>query len=241
MHTHKTILITGATSAIGGALAEVYARPGTTLYLHGRSEARLLEVAATCSARGAKVYTRLLDMRNFAELRGWLEGLGPLDLVVVNAGMNTHIGPAGEPEPWAEVEALLDVNLKAAMAIVQSVLPAMRARGSGQIALVSSLAAYFGLPVTPSYCATKAGAGRDQGQRDHAGLCEVTDVRRHARAEAIFMHTRTGSEGNPARLGARQSPYQLSLSIELGDLVVGGIARGCLNPHRALAGVWRTW
>ena len=157
MHTHKTILITGATSAIGGALAEVYARPGTTLYLHGRSEARLLEVAATCSARGAKVYTRLLDMRNFAELRGWLEGLGPLDLVVVNAGMNTHIGPAGEPEPWAEVEALLDVNLKAAMAIVQSVLPAMRARGSGQIALVSSLAAYFCLPVTPSYYATKAG------------------------------------------------------------------------------------
>jgi short-subunit dehydrogenase len=55
------------------------------------------------------------------------------------------------------VDALLDVNLKAAMAIVHAVLPAMRARGSGRIALVSSLAAYFGLPVTPSYCASKAG------------------------------------------------------------------------------------
>jgi short-subunit dehydrogenase len=71
--------------------------------------------------------------------------------------MNTHIGPAGEPESWDAVEALLDVNLKAAMAIVQAVAPAMRARGCGQIALVSSLAAYFGLPVTPAYCASKAG------------------------------------------------------------------------------------
>ena len=43
------------------------------------------------------------------------------------------------------------------MAIVHAVLPAMRQRGSGQIALISSLAGYFGLPVTPSYCASKAG------------------------------------------------------------------------------------
>jgi short-subunit dehydrogenase len=151
------VLITGATSAIGFALAEVYAKPGVRLHLHGRNESRLSKVAAACTAKGAEVRTQLLDLRDFSTLQDWLESLGPLDLVIVNAGMNTHVGPAGEPEPWAEVEALLDVNLKAAMAIVQAVLPAMRARGSGQIALVSSLAAYFGLPVTPSYCATKAG------------------------------------------------------------------------------------
>ena len=52
---------------------------------------------------------------------------------------------------------MLDVNLKAAMHIVQAVLPGMRAQGHGQIALLSSLAGYFGLPVTPTYCATKAG------------------------------------------------------------------------------------
>jgi NAD(P)-dependent dehydrogenase (short-subunit alcohol dehydrogenase family) len=54
------------------------------------------------------------------------------------------------------VEALLDINLKAGMAMVHAALPAMRQRGRGQIALVSSLAGYFGLPVTPSYCASKA-------------------------------------------------------------------------------------
>jgi short-subunit dehydrogenase len=153
----ETILITGATSAIGGALARKYAEPGGTLYLHGRDTGRLKEVATACQARGAKVVTTLLDVRDFRALRAWLEALEPLDLVIISAGMNTHIGPNGEPEPWGEVEALLDVNLKAAMVIVQAVLPAMRARGRGQIALVSSLAAYFGLPVTPSYCATKAG------------------------------------------------------------------------------------
>ncbi len=151
------VLITGATGAIGFALAEVYARPSVTLHLHGRNETRLSEVAAACTAKGAEVRTQLLDLRDFSALQDWLGSLGPLDLVIINAGMNTHIGPNGEPEPWDEVEELLDVNLKAAMVAVQAVLPAMRARGSGQIALVSSLAGYFGLPVTPTYCATKAG------------------------------------------------------------------------------------
>jgi short-subunit dehydrogenase len=151
------VLITGATSAIGTALAEVYAKPGVTLHLHGRNETRLSKVAAACSAKGAEVRTQRLDLRDFSALQVWLESLGPLDLVIVNAGTNTHIGPNGEAEPWDEVEALLDVNLKAAMVIVQALLPAMRARGRGQIALVSSLAGYFGLPVTPTYSATKAG------------------------------------------------------------------------------------
>jgi short-subunit dehydrogenase len=151
------VLITGATSAIGFALAEVYAKPGVTLHLHGRNETRLSEVAAACTAKGAEVRTQLLDLRDFSALKGWVEALGPLDLVIVNAGVNTHIGPSGEPEPWDEVEAVLDVNLKAAMAMVHAVLPSMRMRGRGQIALVSSLAAYFGLPVTPTYCASKAG------------------------------------------------------------------------------------
>lgn len=151
------VLITGATSAIGSALAQEYAAPGVTLHMHGRSADRLQEVAAACQAQGAQVVTTLLDVRDFTALRVWLEELGPLDLLIINAGMNTHIGPNGEPEPWDEVDALLDVNLKAAMVAVQAVLPAMRARGSGQIALISSLAGYFGLPVTPTYSATKAG------------------------------------------------------------------------------------
>ena len=102
-------------------------------------------------------------------LRQWLESLGPLDLVIINAGMNIHIGGDGECEPWDQVDALLDVNLKAAMLTAQAVLPAMQAQGSGQIALVSSLAAYFGLPVTPAYCASKA-ALKAYGEALRGGL-----------------------------------------------------------------------
>lgn len=153
----RAVLITGATSAIGSALARAYAAPGVVLNLHGRKRAVLDAVAQECRARGAEVQTFVLDLRESEALETWLRGLGALDLVIVNAGMNTHVGEHGEPEAWDEVEALVEVNLKAAMRIVHAVLPAMRARGTGQIALMSSLAAYFGLPVTPTYCATKAG------------------------------------------------------------------------------------
>lgn len=153
----RSVLITGATSAIGSALAMEYAQPGVTLYLQGRNVPKLEEVATACRLQGAQVLTQELDVRDFAALESWLGSLGVLDLVIINAGVNTNIGPAGEPEPWREVEALLDVNLKAAMLIAQSVLPAMRRRGSGQIAFLSSLAGYFGLPVTPAYSASKAG------------------------------------------------------------------------------------
>ncbi len=154
-----SVLITGASGGIGGALAMEYAAAGTTLVLQGRNGLRLRELAALCEARGARVRTQVLDLRDREALRQWLFALSEqesLDLVIVNAGLNTHIEPQGEGERWDEVQALLEVNLVAAIATVDALLPAMRARGDGQIALISSLAAYYGLPVTPSYCASKA-------------------------------------------------------------------------------------
>jgi NADP-dependent 3-hydroxy acid dehydrogenase YdfG len=156
----QTVLITGATGGIGGALAMAYAEAGSTLILQGRNAARLAELAAACQARGARVLIQVLDLRDRRALANWLNdlcGSERLDLVIVNAGVNTNIGPAGAGEHWPDVEELIEVNVLAVMATVDAVLPAMRARGQGQIALISSLAAYYGLPVTPSYCASKAG------------------------------------------------------------------------------------
>ena len=155
----KTVLITGATGGIGGALAQVYALPGNTLILQGRNVARLAELASQCETKGARVITKVVDVRDRIAFPNWLTAISQqetLDLVIVNAGVNTNIGADGSAEPWAEVEALVEINVLAAMATVNAVLPAMRARGQGQIALMSSLAAYFGLPVTPSYSASKA-------------------------------------------------------------------------------------
>jgi short-subunit dehydrogenase len=155
----ESVLITGATGGIGSALAEAYARPGIELVLHGRNEAQLGRLAERCRAFGAAVRTRALDLRDRAALRSWLRALSdelPLDLAIVNAGVNTNIGPDRSGERWEAVEELLDVNVRASIATVEALLPAMRARGRGQIALISSLAAWYGLPITPSYCASKA-------------------------------------------------------------------------------------
>lgn len=157
MNAPASVLITGATGAIGAALAGAYAAPGVTLVLQGRDAARLAEVADRCRGQGAQVRTQALDLADAAALDRWLRELAtqePVDLVVANAGLNTHTGSEGER--WEAVEALLAVNLRSTMALVHAVLPGMRRRGRGQIALVSSLAAWYGLPVTPSYCASKA-------------------------------------------------------------------------------------
>ena len=155
----RSVLITGATGGIGGALAEVYAQAGNTLILQGRNGERLDELAELCINKGARVITQVLDLKNREQLLAWLNTIAEqekLDLVIVNAGVNINIGDQGEGEHWADIEGLIEVNIIAAMATVNAVLPSMRARGEGQIALISSLAAYFGLPVTPSYCASKA-------------------------------------------------------------------------------------
>jgi len=154
-----TILITGATGAIGSALARTYATSGVRLILHGRNSDRLQEVSQACERLGAVADCFPLDVRCIEPLRTWVREVDratPLDLVIANAGMNIDIGAGGRGESWEAAEALLDTNLRATMALVDAVVPGMRARQSGQIALISSLAAYFGLPVTPSYCASKA-------------------------------------------------------------------------------------
>ena len=155
----KSILITGATGAIGAALAQAYAAPGQTLVLHGRNLARLEEVAASCRAAGAHVLTQDIDLRETQLVLGWVEAMceeHALDLVIANAGMNIDNGPDDAGEEWEEMEALIDTNIKAAIATVKAAVPFMRARGSGQLVLISSLAGFYGLPVTPTYSASKA-------------------------------------------------------------------------------------
>jgi NAD(P)-dependent dehydrogenase (short-subunit alcohol dehydrogenase family) len=83
-----------------------------------------------------------------------------INLAIVNAGVSREIGreigKGVETHGWEVARDVIAVNLDGAIATVAGVLPEMRQRGAGQIALVSSLAAYFGLPGTPAYCASKA-------------------------------------------------------------------------------------
>jgi short-subunit dehydrogenase len=169
---HSVIFITGATGAIGGALAQHYAQAGVHLILQGRDENLLNVLAANCLGKGASVSTLLMDLRDIPALQQALADIAIQqlpDLVIANAGMNNHAGANQRDEDWQDIEALLDLNIKSTFALVNSLIPAMRQRGSGQIALMSSLAAYYGLPVTPSYCASKA-AIKTYGEALRGGL-----------------------------------------------------------------------
>ena len=154
-----TILITGATGAIGSALALAYAAPGCTLVLHGRNAARLREVAQACEARGARAETMALDLQDVNALIAWLQETGSrhvVDLAIVNAGTIGILRPGGTGEAWQDVKRIADVNVRAVLATVTALLPYMTRRGSGQIALMSSLVGYFGMPVAPAYSASRA-------------------------------------------------------------------------------------
>ena len=155
----STVLITGATGGIGAALARVYAENGRTLLLHGRDAARLASLTRDCEARGAAVHGVNFDLRDAEAAIAALRSLSTqyvIDLAIVNAGVSSAIGKGTEAECWDIAKAVLAVNLDGSIATFAGVLPEMRRRRGGQIAIVSSLAAYCGLPVTPIYCASKA-------------------------------------------------------------------------------------
>jgi short-subunit dehydrogenase len=159
------VVITGATGAIGQALAAVYAKPGNQLVLHGRQIDVLETLAASCRHAGAEVELAQVELSRVEPgaddaLFAWLETLctpAVPDIVIVNAGMNINIGEDGSGEAWEDASRLLEINLRVPMAMGNYLGKRMRAAGHGQLVLMSSLAAYHGLPVTPSYSASKAG------------------------------------------------------------------------------------
>ncbi len=153
----KSIVITGGSSGIGEALALDYAAPGVFLALTGRNAERLAEVAGRCRSAGAEVATAVLDVRDREALAGWLAELDrshPLDLVIANAGVSAGTGTFGETA--AQTRDILAVNLDGVVNTALAAAELMRPRGRGQVAIMSSLAAFRGFPGAPAYCASKA-------------------------------------------------------------------------------------
>jgi short-subunit dehydrogenase len=164
MRDPKTILITGASSGIGEALAEAYAGPGVTLVLTGRDRDRLDAVAARCTERGTDVRAATVDVADRAAMADWLalvDRATPVDLCIANAGISGGTGGRGESEEQAR--RILAVNIDGVLNTIHPLIGPMTARGRGQLALVSSLAGFRGYPGAPAYCASKA-AVRSYGE-----------------------------------------------------------------------------
>lgn len=172
MKNPKSILITGASSGIGEALALRYAAPGIFLALSGRDEERLLSVASACRAKGAEVDVAILPVTDQGHMEDWIVDVDtqhPLDLVIANAGISGGTGGVMNGEPIAQARAIFDVNVTGVLNTVGPILPRMIERKSGQIALMASLAAFRGFPGAPAYSASK-GAVRFYGEALRAAV-----------------------------------------------------------------------
>jgi len=154
------VLITGATSGLGRALAEHYAAPGCRLSLAGRNSERLDIVAKACRTRGAEVDIMQIDVTDAEAMQDWLvarDDAVPIDTLIANAGIGGVAvlpGPVGESGELAR--QILSVNTIGVINSVTPVLPRMVARGRGHVALVGSISGAIGLPQSPVYCASKA-------------------------------------------------------------------------------------
>ncbi len=152
--TFASILITGASSGIGAALARHYAAPGVRLVLQGRDAARLETAAADCRSAGAEVVNAIFDVTDrtaAADAIAQADAARPLDLVIANAGIGSGTGDGHDA-----TLAIFETNIGGVLNTLYPALAPMRARGRGTIALMSSLASFRGLPGGASYGASKA-------------------------------------------------------------------------------------
>ncbi|GEO81455.1 SDR family NAD(P)-dependent oxidoreductase [Pararhodospirillum oryzae] len=152
-----SILITGASSGLGAALARAYAAPGQRLVLGARRDDPLARVADACRAQGADVETGIIDVGQRDAMAAWVthaDTRQPLDLVIANAGISG--GTAGGTETEDHTRRMFTTNLDGVLNTVMPLIPRFQARKAGQIALMASLAGFRGFPGAPAYCASKA-------------------------------------------------------------------------------------
>lgn len=176
MEIPRSILITGASSGIGAALARDYAAPGVRLALGGRDAARLEEIAMDCRARGAEADATVVDVTDPEATARWVEAAdaaAPLDLVIANAGISG--GTFGGGESQEQASAIFAVNVGGVVNTAYPAATRMAARGHGQIAIMSSLAGFRGMSGAPAYSASKV-AVRALGDalRGRLAPCGVT-------------------------------------------------------------------
>jgi short-subunit dehydrogenase len=160
--SNKVVLITGASSGIGRGLALELARRGARLGLVARRRELLDELATEIGTgrtnQTADVLSLAADVADQQSMRVAAEQLraafGRIDCLIANAGIGVT-NPGAEFDA-AKLASVINVNVIGVANSVSAVLPEMIARGQGQLVVISSLAAYRGLPKSAAYCASKA-------------------------------------------------------------------------------------
>ncbi len=153
----KVVFITGASSGIGFATAELLAIKGAKVIATARREDRLIELAQILSAKGKEIEYKVLDVTNLQAVKdavdATVEKYGRIDVIFNNAGLmplsfmeNTHT------EEW---EKMVDVNIKGVLWGIAAALPHMKKQNTGHIINTSSIAGHKLFPGGAVYCGTK--------------------------------------------------------------------------------------
>jgi short-subunit dehydrogenase len=154
----RTLLITGASSGIGRALALEYARGGSRIALAARRADELDAAAREVRAAGGGAVCIPVDLTDAdaagEAVRRAERELGSLEMVVANAGRGDT--KHGAQLAWSDVAPVLDINVRGAMATLVAAIPIMIAQQRGHLVGISSLAGIRGLPTSAAYSASKA-------------------------------------------------------------------------------------
>ena len=227
----QTILITGASRGLGKALALKLARADTTLLLWARNEEALAEVEELCRAKGAVVEILAIDLIDINAIQQAVRNAGVIDVVYVNAGLFDGARSINAMEELDSELAVIDVNLRSAIALANITVRAMRERGTGHIVFISSLAATFPLADAAGYSASKAGlSAYAESLRQKLGRdgIKITDVQPgHIETDMI--------EGHDGLL-----PMIVSAE-KAADLIVAKVAAGKSHISFPWPLNWGTW
>ncbi len=168
----KVVAITGASSGIGAATAELLAGQGARVVLGARRLERLEAVAGRVAARGGQAAYQATDVRRRADVAGLAalaqERFGRLDVMVSNVGVGL-VSPldALRVDDWDE---MIDTNIKGVLYGIAAALPVFRRQQAGQFVHVASTAAYKTVPAQAVYSGTKVAVRAiSEGLRQEAG------------------------------------------------------------------------
>ena len=153
----KTIFITGATSGIGKATAEIFAKQGYKLIICGRRK-EVLEALQIQLGNFTEVYSLIFDVRNQQEVENAISSLPDewknIDVLINNAGNAHGLEPISEGN-IADWDAMMDGNVKGLLYVSQPIIKLMKAQNSGHIVNISSVAARQTYANGVVYCASK--------------------------------------------------------------------------------------
>ena len=216
----KTVFITGATSGIGKATAEIFAQQGHRLILCGRRQEVLDELKAHFSEN--EVYTLQFDVRNQAEVEKAIaslpENFKHIDVLVNNAG-NAHGLDSISEGNVADWDAMMDGNVKGLLYVSQPIIKIMKAQNSGHIVNISSVAARQTYANGVVYCASKKAVDIiSEGMRlelTEFGI-KVTNVQPGA-VETDFSMVRF--KGDEERAATVYAGYEPLIAEDIADVI----------------------